>query len=233
MRYAPTFVSVIALVWAAAMALRAERLPWIVPAYVIAQCLFALIAFLGLQRRAIETRGYMLFFGVTFGTVLLFAVGFAVWIAWRHPQILGGWLIVGTLFQSSAAAAIVYFELLKAYPRPGTVPAQLQMAVFQGGVLTFCGAVALISLALRLPPELAVSTAALGGFWTALGILAFCWALGVTRNQAVWLTLNNFLPAMLAVIAFGWMAFELGKLQAEGSRQAVPHYTVETTTEAP
>lgn len=104
------------------------------------------------------------------------------------------------------------------YARRHGVPVPLSIAIFQGAVLAFYGSVALISLAVPLTPEMRTATLALGGFWIALGILSFAWAIGVVRHPAMWLTLNNFLPAMLAIVAFGWMAFQLGKLQAETSR---------------
>ena len=72
---------------------------------------------------------------------------------------------------------------------------------------------------------------AFGGFWLALGILALAWSIGVGRNRGVWITLNNFLPAMFAVIAFGWLAFQLSNLQAEGSRESLPHSFVAEVAE--
>lgn len=223
MKFIPTFVSVIALVWAASAVLRCDRLPWLVPTYVIAQCLFALIGFLGLQRSVLESRGYLWFFGVAFGAVLLSAIAFTGWVAHRHDLHLGVWLVVGGVLHASAAGAIVYSELLKAYSamhRP--VPDQFSMAVFQGAVLVFCGSVTLISLALQMSPELRVVTLALGSFWLATGILMGAFALGLTRNVRPWLMLNNWLPAMLALVAFAWMAFQLSKLQREVAHEALP-----------
>lgn len=215
MKYLPTFVSVVALLWAAAMTLRCGRLPWVVSAYVIAQCAFALVAFLGLQRTYSNTRGYAGFFAIAFGLVLLTGLGFIYTIARQHPAALGVTLVVSAAAHAAAIAAIVYYQIHKVHHG---VPVPLSIAIFQGAVLAFYGSVALISLAVPLTPEMRTATLALGGFWIALGILSFAWAIGVVRHPAMWLTLNNFLPAMLAIVAFGWMAFQLGKLQAETSR---------------
>jgi hypothetical protein len=104
----------------------------------------------------------------------------------------------------------------------GNVPAQIKMTLFQGTILLACGMVALFSTALRLPPELHIAAIAFGCFWLGMGALMWCWSVGFTRNLEVWLTLNNYLPAMLAIVAFAYMAHELGKFQAEGSH-AVSH----------
>ena len=224
MRHLTTLASVIALIAATGMSMRyyGRQLPWLVTAYLAAQCLFTLIAWWGIQRDSLDSVSYMRFFGVVFALVLVFAISFAVKIAFIHPRVLGIWLLLGSLFQSSAFAAIVSLELAKTYR---VVPAQLQMAVFQGFVLCFCGAVTLIALATNLHPEMRFAVTALGLFWTALGLLAFCWALGIGRNRGMWLHLNNFLPAMMAVVAFGWLAFQLSNLQAEGSRQEVTQHS--------
>lgn len=217
MRHIPTFVSIIALVWASAMALRSERLPWIVPAYVVAQCVFALIAFLGLQRSILHSRGYTVFFFVTFSVVLGFAVSFAQWLALRPPSM--GWFIL--------PFSAIYFGVIAAWIQHvlsarATVPVQIKVTLFQGTVLIACGLISIVSTISPLAPEERVAALALGSFWLAMGALMWCWSVGYMRNQRVWLTLNDFLPAFLAIVAFGWMAFELGKAQHELSFEALP-----------
>jgi len=217
LRHIPTFVSIVALVWASAMTLRSERLPWIVPAYVVAQCLFALIAFLGLQRSILHSRGYTRFFFVTFSLVLVFAVWFAQRQGFMAPSL--GWAMMPWTLAHIGFLAWVLYKILAHY---AVVPAQIKLTLFQGAILLSCGVVALISTALRLPPEQNVAALALGSFWLAMGALMWCWSVGYMRNLRVWLTLNDFLPAFLAIAAFGWMAFELGKAQSELSYQALP-----------
>lgn len=225
MRHIPTFVSIVALLWASAMTLRSERLPWIVPAYVVAQCLFALIAFLGLQRTILHSRGYTAFFFVTFSVVLGFAVSFAQRQALSTP-ILGWGLLPWALMHFGLLAWVLY-KMLAHY---GAIPAQIKLTLFQGAILLSCGVVALISTALRLPPEQNVVALALGSFWLAMGALMWCWSVGYMRNMRVWLTLNDFLPAFLAIVAFGWMAFELGKAQGELSFEALPAVAIAERT---
>lgn len=218
MRYVPTFFSIVALVWASAMTLRSTRLPWIVSAYVIAQCAFALIAFLGLQRAILYTHLYTRFFFVTFGIVLVSALAFAMQQGLRAPTM--GWL---TIPFSLAHFGFLGFVLYRHLAHKGAVPSNVKLAIAQGAVLLACGMVASVSLAANLAPEEAVASLALGSFWLAMGGLMWCWSVGFLRNQQVWLTLNEFLPAFLAVIAFGWMAFELGRAQGELAPQALPH----------
>lgn len=216
MRHVPTFVSIVALVWASAMALRSQRLPWIVPAYVIAQCLFALIAFLGLQRTILHSRGYTLFFFVGFTAVLVLALGFALQQSRLFPD--GKFIFPATVIYVGLLALVLY----KTLAHSAAVPAQIKLTLAQGAILLSCGVVALISTVLKLGPEQHVAALALGSFWLAMGALMWCWSVGFMRNQRVWLTLNDFLPAFIAVVAFGWMAFELGKAQSELSYQALP-----------
>lgn len=64
MRYAPTFFSVVALLWCSAAVLRIPNLTWAVPAYVIAQCAFALIGFLGLTKEEIFLEMARLIYGI-------------------------------------------------------------------------------------------------------------------------------------------------------------------------
>lgn len=221
MKYIPTFVSIIALLWASAMTLRSERLPWIVPAYIVSQCLFALIAFLGLQREILHSRGYVLFFGATFSVVLAFALGYAAWQTTLMPR-------MGYLLLPWCLAYFVYLAwfLIQILTRYAAVPAQIKLTLFQGAMLLSCGVVSLVSTVLKLRPEQKIAALALGCFWLAMGALMWCWSVGFMRNLRVWLTLNQILPAFLAIVAFGWMAFELGKAQSELSYQALPDIAV-------
>lgn len=224
MKQLATFFSVIALIWAAAASLRfaGSSLPWSVPAYLIAQCLFALVGWWGLQRASLESRGYLLFFAVGFAAVLLLACAFAFRVTFVFPRILAAWLLLAAFFAAACVSSITYFEVLKIYGAV-KVPPQLLLALFQGGVLS-CAGVVTFSTLLHAPlaPELRFVATAFGAFWITLGILAFGWAVGVTRNRQVWLHLNDFLPAFLAIVAFTWLAIQLSGLQRELSRQPVP-----------
>ena len=224
MKHFLTFLSILALMGAAAASLRfaGKSLPWTVPAYLMAQCLFALIGWWGLQRASLESRGYLLFFGVGFAAVLLLACAFAFRVTFVFPRLLAGWLLLAALFGAACVSAIAYFEVLKIYGAV-KVPPQLLLALFQGGVLWFAGVVTLATLLYApLATELRLVVVACGLFWTSLGILALGWSVGVMRNRQVWLHLNDFLPAFLAVVAFSWLAIQLFGLQRELSRQPVP-----------
>ena len=231
----PVFFSIAALIWAVAMALRlvghtsGRSLTWLAPAYLIAQCLVVLIGWWGtqpsvvegMQRDTIESRAYLIFFGVGFLLVLGFAVAFAIRLAFVHPKELGIWLICTAASFGACLSAIVYLELRKIYGIH-TIPPQCQMATIQGGVLLFCGAATLVALFTELAPELRYAVIALGTFWMLIGIFALGYAIGIIRNRGVWLHLNDFVGPFLAIVVFSWLAIQWGGLQAETSRQAVP-----------
>jgi hypothetical protein len=217
------FLSVVALLITLALSLRipSHALPWLVPAYLAAQSLFVIVGWLGLQRDNVESRAYLIFFGVGFLLVLGFAIAFAIRMAFVHPKVLGIWLIATSFSFGALLSAVVYLELRKIYGiHP--IPPQCQMATLQGGVLLFCAASSLVALFTELAPEFRYAVTAFGAFWMLLGILALGYAIGIIRNRQVWLHLNDFLPAFLAIVAFSWLAFQWGRLQAETSRQAVP-----------
>ena len=104
----------------------------------------------------------------------------------------------------------------------GTVPSNVKLAIVQGAVLIACGAVTLMSWVLPLRPELNVAALSLGSFWFGMGVFMWACGVGFMRNQRAWLTLNDMVPAFLAIIAFGWFAVELGKQQGELSHEALP-----------
>ena len=217
-------LSMVVLAVAAALALRLVghgRMSWLEPAYLIAQCLLALLIWLGVQCNSIESRAYLIYFGVGFLLVLGFAIAFAIRLAFVHPKALGIWLICTAFSFSACLCTIVYLELQKIYGiRP--IAEQCQMAVLQGGVLLFCGTTSLVALFTELSPVLRYAVISFGAFWTLLGLLALGYSLGIIRNYRAWIHLNDFLPAFLAIIAFSWLAIQWVGLQAETSRQAVP-----------
>jgi len=220
MRHLPTLASIIAVLLATGCVFRipGRAVPWAVPAYLIAQFFFAVIAWWGLQKA--DTSGsYLTFYAWSFGSVLLLAVTVTIRMALVHPGALAAFLIVGAATQSAAIASVIYWELLKEYG--GNVPAACQIALVQAAVLAFCGAVTLTVTATKVESELWSVSMALGVFWSAIAFLSWGYALGITRNRGIWIHLNNFLPAFLAIIAFAWLAFQLNGLQGEASRQEV------------
>ena len=220
MRHLPTFASIVAVLLATGFVLRVpgRLISWTVTAYLIAQFFFAVIAWWGLQKG--ETSGtYLKYYACAFGCVLVLAVLVTIRMAMVHPTGLGIFLLVGAAAQSAAIASVIYWELLKEYG--GHVPAACQIAAFQAAVLAFCGAVTLTVTAAKVETELWSVSMALGMFWSAIAFLSWGYALGITRSRGIWIHLNNFLPAFLAVVAFAWLAFQLSGIQSELSRQEV------------
>jgi hypothetical protein len=226
-------LSLVVLAVTAALALRligaGRSLSWLEPAYLTAQCLFALLIWLGVQCNSLESRAYLICFGVGFVLVLGFALAFAIRLAFVHPKALGVWLICTAFSFAACLCVIVYLELRKIYGiHP--IPPQCQMAMLQGGVLLFCGATSLVALFTELAPELRHAVIAFGVFWMLLGLLALGYSLGIIRNRQVWIHLNDFLPAFLAIVAFSWLAIQWGGLQAELSRESIhPRMRVESS----
>jgi len=216
-----TLASIIAVLLATGFVLRVpgRSISWTVPAYLIAQFFFAVIAWWGLQKVDALSGSYMNYYALSFGSVLLLAVLVTIRMAMVHPTGLGIFLLVGAAAQSAAIASVIYWELLKEYG--GHVPAACQIAAFQAAVLAFCGAVTLTVTAAKVETELWSVSMALGMFWSAIAFLSWGYALGITRSRGIWIHLNNFLPAFLAVVAFAWLAFQLSGIQSELSRQEV------------
>jgi hypothetical protein len=184
----------------------------------VAQFFFAVIAWWGLQKTDLAG-SYMTFYALSFGCVLALAILVTIRMAMVHPTGLGIFLLVGAAAQSAAIASVIYWELLKEYG--GHVPAACQIAAFQAAVLAFCGAVTLTVTAAKVESELWAVAMALGLFWSAMAFLSWGYALGITRSRGIWIHLNNFLPAFLAVITFAWLAFQLSGLQRELAPQEI------------
>jgi hypothetical protein len=216
-----TLASIIAVLLATGFVLRVpgRSISWTVPAYLIAQFFFAVIAWWGLQKVDALSGSYMAYYALSFGSVLFLAILVTIRMAMVHPTLLGIFLLVGAAAQSAAIASVIYWELLKEYG--GHVPAACQIAAFQAAVLAFCGAVTLTVTAAKVETELWSVSMALGMFWSAIAFLSWGYALGITRSRDIWIHLNNFLPAFLAVVAFAWLAFQLSGIQSELSRQEV------------
>src|ERR1043165_1139730 len=111
-RHIPTLASVIFLLIATGCVFRVpgRAIPWTVPAYLVAQFFFAVIAWWGLQKT--DTSGsYLNYYAISFGLVLLSAIAVTLRMAFVHPWPLAFLLIFGAGLQSLAVGAIVWWEL--------------------------------------------------------------------------------------------------------------------------
>jgi hypothetical protein len=221
-RNVPTFVSVAVLVWAVAATLRVpgRELTWAVPAYVIAQCIFALIGLWGLQRTDEQHASYAIFFNVGFFIVLLAAFIATGRFLAVFPPVLAVFVMVGCICFSAVTAGIAYYELLRMYN--DHIPATLISTIWQAAILLVCGSASILSVFAESRPALQISASALGTFWFLLGAFFFAYCVGIVRLHSSFLRLNHYVPMMLAIVAFGYLALELGKLQSEVAREAVP-----------
>lgn len=222
MRYVPIFFSVVALLWCSAMVLRLppREVTWCIPAYVITQCIFSLIAFLGLQKGSEYATSYRMFFAITFSAVLILSMCVMGRLVCAYPVGLGIIVILGSLGISITACAVTYYQLLKLFH--SEVPIWYAFLCAQAAVLLTCGIATLLTVPEPAPPSLHVISIALSLFWLLTGVFLLAYMLGFVRTTGVtWNNLNQYVPPMLAAICFGWLAFQLSSLQGETARQSV------------
>lgn len=233
MKHLPTIVSVLVLIWAVASLVRVpgQDLTWAVPAYVMAQCIFALVAWWGLQRAAVTSSGYAMFFTGGFFFVLLIALFATSRFLTVFPISLAIFVLLGTFSSAMAAAAVAYWRLLGVYTNG--VPHSLLTTVLQGALLSFCGSATLLTLFAEQKPALRISAIALGGFWFLLGSFFLAYSVGIVRMYTAWSRLNHYIPMMLTIVAFSWMAAQVSGLQRESARQVAHHPAAGTVQVAP
>jgi hypothetical protein len=222
MRIAAVFVSVVALLWCSAMVLRLphREVTWAIPTYVLAQFLFSLTAFLGLQRGSETSLWYKAFFLSTFSAVIVLGMIVAGRLVCAYPVGLAVLVIFGSVAIAIAIAATAYYQLLKLYK--SHVPYGFAFLSIQGAMLLVCGFMALLSALEPSAPSLHIASVWLSVFWLATGAYFFAYMLGFARTVGVkWDNLNLFVPPMLAAICFGAMAFHLSGLQGEVGQAAV------------
>lgn len=213
MRTIPTFVSVLAVIWAAASCVRASGLGWPIPAYVIGQCFFVLSAWLSLQKWLPGDTHYRWLFNLSFFAVLGLALTATARFLAVFPPALAAFVFLAGLFSVCATAAVVYWRLLEIYT--DRVPQALAATVLQASILTFCGSSTLLTLFAPAKAEVCISATALGTFWFLMGAFFFAYCIGIVRMHTAWARLDYYFPAMLAIASFGWMAWQLGSLRAQ------------------
>jgi hypothetical protein len=224
MKHLPTIVSVLVLIWAVASLIRVpwRDLTWAVPAYVMAQCIFALVAWWGLQRTAVTSSGYAMFFTGGFFFVLLVALIATSRFLDVFPVPLAVFVLIGTFTSAMATAAAAYWRLLRIYT--DGVPHSLLTTVLQGAILSFCGSATLVTLFAEQKPALRISAITLGAFWFLLGSFFLAYSVGIVRMYTAWSRLNHYVPMMLTIVAFSWMAAQVSGLQRESARQLAQHH---------
>jgi len=219
MRSVPTFLSIAAVIWAAAAALKAD-VPWPVNAYVISQAVFALTSWWVLQKSAAETRAYSAVFSLGFFMVL----GFALLATAAFLEAFPGWLAVLAVaacgLQALVLHTIIGWRLEGLYDH---IPHTILSLNWQATLLSFEGSLTLLTLFAPMKPSMRIAAACLGGFWWALGAFVFAYALNVKLfpQTDIWDDLNFYVPMMLATAAFGSLAFYFGKLQGEGAMEVI------------
>ena len=229
MRHIATFVSVVALIWAVCATLKVpgHDLTWPIPLNVMAQCFFALLALWGLQKTAIQSPTYLLFFNLGFMAVMVTALICAGRFTAAFPfEIAAPLIAICVLFALWMFRSAIWRMALL---HKGAIPLKEIPVVVFASVLLLCGLLSVASLIAESRYPLKVSAIALGGFWLLLAVFFFAYAIGNIHLHTTTQKFNHFVPSMLAIVAFGWLAFQLSGLQAEASREQVPQQTLEAT----
>lgn len=207
MRFAFTFLSLVAAVCAAGLAWQLPRLGWLIPLYLSLQSLFTLFAWWGIIRPGVfESRAYLYFFAGGFGIVLVFALLVAI----SFPLDFWTGVLFIPLLSLAVMAGMLRLWLVGAEP-----DATGKMSLIQGAVLLVCGVLSIMALAEQMAPEMKSVALALGLFWLASG--AFCWCFAV--GGRAWNPANEYVPSLLAIVAFGWLAAQLNGKQREFAPQ--------------
>lgn len=214
MNSVPTLVSVLFLVWASAVTLHVQGIGWWIPAYVVAQCLFVLLAWFGMLRLALGAGSYAALFNLTFFAVLALAlIASCNFLISAFPAGLAAYVVIGAAFSASGTAAVVYWRLLGIY-KDG-VPASLLALVFQAAILSFCGTCTLLTLFAPAKAELRIAAQSLGLFWFLMSAFFFAYCVGIVRMHTAWAELNYWVPMFVACACFGWLAWRLGHLEMQ------------------
>lgn len=188
---------------------------WAIPSYLIAQFGFTSLAAIGLFRG--NHQSYSVYFALGFMATIfaaLWCMGHFLKAAFPHA--LAAYVIFGCASYASAAAAVVYWQLLN-----HGIRGDFLTLVLQGALLVLCGSATLLATFSPLRPALKVSAGCLGFFWMAMGSFFLAYCVGSVRVYVVWNRLNSFLPMLIAILAFGFMAFRLGGLQMAAERSPV------------
>jgi len=222
-KHLATFLSVVALILAVGMMfrLRVHGVLWAPAAYLIVQCSCALVVWWVVQTQSLESKVYAALAAWLFGAVLVAVVSNTLLFAFSLFSLGDALFLVVDLVGLSSFLIHVVLGRLKLFYSDG-VPHQLQTAVIQGGLIFGCGVIALVCLFVPMKPELQRVVTALGGFWFSIGLFMLLWPIGFTRNVRVWLTLNDFLPSLLAIAAFSWLTWQLSNLQSERVLEPLP-----------
>jgi hypothetical protein len=206
LRFAFTFLSLVAAIAATGFAWQFPRLGWLIPFYLALDTILNLCGWWGIiQPGVFESRAYLLFVAIGQGLVLIFALLVAI----SFP--LDFW--VGVFFIPLVALASLAgaFRLWSAAP-----DTQGKLALIQGAVMLACGVYALTAaLVEQMTPEKTAAAFWLGIFWLASGAFGWCYAV----KGAAWNSANEWAPSLVELICLASLAIQLNGIQKEMARQ--------------
>lgn len=223
LKLSPLFLFVCVLIAVCGLALRVN-LGLNLFAYLSAMLLTHLIAFYFLLKVSVgqlpDQRYLPVYIGASIATVALMLVLVGDWARNLPAWMVGilGFVVMG--FCSALGATLRWF-LLKVYHR---FPGECEITLLHCSALLVCGVWALASFLADNTSLGQIVKATLGLYWFGLALSGFVVTAGAVRFRAFAMQLNLFLPALLGIACFGWLAYRLGSLQMEPLRElAVSH----------
>jgi hypothetical protein len=217
-RYVPLFLFICTLVAACGMSLRVH-VPFSWFAYLVVLCLTNLLAFWSLARTTPHERTYLVIYALSSLASMSLAIFIAGHFSRNMPSLLAVFVCVAAMFWATAVLLVARWYLLGVY---GQIPEQTNMILSNSWLLLVCGNCTILSLIVEPTALGKIFRLCLGSYWVALGYAGFCFSVGIIQYRALTIKLNLLIPAMIGIIAFGGLAWQLSGLQSETAREAVP-----------
>lgn len=197
MNNALIFASLVAAIWAAGMALRVE-VPRVVFAFLLAQTLFTLAAWLADQHWTNVGQYYTLVYGIAFIAPAILAIGFSVQAlsARMWPLIVAE---IATLSGMLYVVRLLWGDGPWPYRLMGTVAA----------VYAVSGFFVILSLAVLSSPAWDMARLIVGLFLLSQGVLHLLFVAGAGIQKAEMMAVSNWCPALVAIGLFLWLGHSL------------------------
>ncbi len=224
MKYLAIFAEGCALLWLGAAMYRfpARSLPVSVWIFFGVQFVYAATAFIGLQKQSTSGAGYAAFYGLTLTATVLSACLLTGWLHRATPLTLQIFLACGALILPCAFVSLAYARLLEIYAKHGkAVPDQSLFALFQFAALGFLACMAAGAWLTEQTEIERTLTLGLGAYWLALAVFTLAYIVEAVRGKeqwSAWQGRNAWVPALIGLVAFAWLAFRFTTLQVELSR---------------
>ncbi len=151
---------------------------------------------------------------VSLGLALRLAIGYNG----AHPHPLRVIPVSLGIVLVAGATAVTLYYITVAYSF--SVPTLACLPLVIASAFTFCGMLALCSMAAPLSRVEIIVRSCLAAAWLFHGVYGFAVAIGFIRARSFWIEVNDILPTTISIVAFGLLAIGLYGHQQELSRDA-------------